>query len=239
MRSPPLPPAPLAGFSPPPSRPPAFPPPVTFDVISVIEIAQSDLEKASPSTFAAAILPAITSQVAGVGEDTTVSVVVTEAQELTVDAGSYALYDASGNLDVAVASTFLAKTRAAACADLTGTCDVRFADTSLPRRRAAAADVSTPPTRRGLGIRAALRLTRSYHHLCLDSYRHLCLEFTTVLRRCCEDRGCAILFCLPSRRNRGVVARVLWFRRYSCPVCFGDLSLLSRAPRRFYTELCS
>ena len=100
-----------------------------FDVVNVISVAAHHLSRTRPAAFANAILTTIKEQIANANTETTVKVMVSEEQTLTINPGTWALYDGAGNLNVYIAAGFLSKTKEAVCANMTGTCSVRMADT--------------------------------------------------------------------------------------------------------------
>ena len=84
---------------------------------------------------------------------------ISEEQELTMDAGSYAVYDSSGNVNVEIAKQFIALLRQAACADLSGTCSASLADA---RRRLTLGAQIRGAHRRLARLSTAVLLARSY-----------------------------------------------------------------------------
>ena len=100
-----------------------------FDVVNVISVAAHHLSRTRPGAFADAVLSTIKEQIANANTETTVTVIVTEEQTMTIDPGTWALYDGAGDLDVYIAAGFLAQIKEAVCANMTGTCNARMADT--------------------------------------------------------------------------------------------------------------
>ena len=136
----------MLGYSPPPSSPPAFPPPLTFDIVNTIAVSAETLASTTPSSFAAAVLATVSTQVADSSAQTQVTVLVQEEQELEMDSGDYALTDAYGNPNVFNQGAFLTSIKEAACADMIGSCLAVFAD---ERRRGLVLTADAPPSGNG------------------------------------------------------------------------------------------
>ena len=111
-----------------------------FEVVNTISVSPEHLDRASPATFASAVLATVTEQISATDTPeeesrSTILVTISEEQELTVDPGSYVLEDSAGNLNVYIAGAFLSSIREAACANMTGTCSANFPDAGRRARQ--------------------------------------------------------------------------------------------------------
>ena len=114
-------------------------------MVNTFSVSTADLSRASAADFGAAVLLAVSEQVAAAAatsgdtssepsDDTQVAVVVTEGKTMVTDAGNYQLTAADGSLNIAQIAAFTRDLEEASCTGIVGTCDALFVSLSSRRR---------------------------------------------------------------------------------------------------------